>query len=57
MLINLIFKYVYFEIGPIILDLLILVNCPHHENVYEFTQWILIAINKRKNEKPFSLHT
>ena len=48
MFINLIFKYVYFEIGPIILDLLIMVNCPHHENVCEFTPWILIAINKRK---------
>ena len=31
--INLIFKYVYFEIEPIILDLLIMVNCPHHENL------------------------
>ena len=49
MFINLIFKYVYFEIGPIILDLLIMVNCPHHENVCEFTPWILIAINKGKN--------
>ena len=44
----LIFKYVYFEIGPIILDLLIMVNCPYHENVCEFTPWILIAINKEK---------
>ena len=45
------FKYVYFEIGPIILDLLIKVNCPYHDNVYEFTPWILIAINKRKKMK------
>ena len=48
MLVNLIFKHVYFEIGPIILDLLIMVICPHHENVCEFTPRILIAINKRK---------
>ena len=57
MFINLIFKYIYFEIGPIILDFLIMVNCSYHENVCEFTPWILIAINKRKNEEPFSLHT
>ena len=36
MFINLIVNYVYFEIGPITLDLLILVNCPHHENICEF---------------------
>ena len=54
MLINLIFKYVYLEIGPIILDL-IMVNCPQHENVYEFTPWILLAINKRKKMKSHSV--
>ena len=47
MFINLIFNYVYLEIGPIILDV-IMVNCPQHENVYEFTPWILLAISKRK---------
>ena len=55
MFINLIFKYVYLEIGPIILDLLIMINCPYHENIYEFTPWILIAINKRKKMKSYSV--
>ena len=55
MFINLIFKYVYLEIGSIILDLSLMVNCPHHENVYEFTPWILIAINKRKKMKSHSI--
>ena len=40
MFINLIFNYVCFEIGPITLDLLILVNCLHHENICEFTPQI-----------------
>ena len=57
MFINLIFKYVYLEIGRIILDLLIMVNCPYHENICEFTPWILIAINQRKSEEAISLHT
>ena len=55
MFINLIFKYVYLEIGPIILDLLITINCPYHENVYESTPWILIPINKRKKMKSHSV--
>ena len=50
MFINLTFKYVYFEIGPIILDLSIMVNCPHQETVlWIYPMNILIAINKEKN--------
>ena len=29
-------------------------NSPHHENVCEFTIWILIIVNKRKNVKSVS---
>ena len=55
MFINLIFKYVYFEIGPIILYLLIMVNFPYHENVCEFTPWIFWLPSRKEKIKSHSV--
>lgn len=43
---------------PIILNLSFMVTSPHHINVCEFTKWILIIVNKRKNMKndSFCIH-